>query len=70
MRKLLDRLSDIASRAQTSSDPREFKTLSGDLNSIGITIATVAYERGSTFEEFAPVQLAYESRFRLSPAGA
>ena len=64
MRKLLDRLSDITSRARASSDPRELKTLSDDVNLIGIEIATVAYERGSTFEEFAPVQLAFESACR------
>jgi hypothetical protein len=50
--------------ARTSSDPRELKTLSDDVNLIGIEIATVAYERGSTFEEFAPVQLAFESACR------
>jgi TRAP-type uncharacterized transport system substrate-binding protein len=68
MRTLLDRLNDIASRARTSSDSREFKTLSDDLNSIGLEIATVAYDRGSTFEEFAPVQLAYESACRAVEA--
>jgi TRAP-type uncharacterized transport system substrate-binding protein len=68
MRTLLERLSEIASRARTSSDIREFKTLSDDLNSIGIEIATVAYERGSTFEKFAPVQLAYESAYRAVEA--
>jgi len=27
-------------------------------------LSAIAYDRGSTFEEFAPVQLAYESAYR------
>ncbi len=68
LRRLLDRLSAITSQAQTSSGQREYETLSKDLSNIGVEIATLAYERGSTYEQFAPVQLAYESAYRAVEA--
>jgi TRAP-type uncharacterized transport system substrate-binding protein len=68
LRRLLDRLSAITSQAQTSSGQREYETLSKNLSNIGVEIATLAYERGSTYEQFAPVQLAYESAYRAVEA--
>jgi TRAP-type uncharacterized transport system substrate-binding protein len=61
MRELLDRLKGIADRARTSTDPGDAGALSQDLAAIAIDIATLGYERRSSYEEFAPLQLAFES---------
>lgn len=61
MRELLDRLKSIAERARTSTGPDEVEALSQDLGTIAIDIATLGYERRSSYQEFAPLQLAFES---------
>jgi TRAP-type uncharacterized transport system substrate-binding protein len=61
MRELLERLKSIAERARSAADPEAADALSQDLRSIGIEIATLAYERRSGYEEFAPIQLALDN---------
>jgi TRAP-type uncharacterized transport system substrate-binding protein len=61
LRELLDRLRAIAERARTSAQPSDADALSQDLSVIAIDIATLGYERRSTYEQFAPLQLAFES---------
>jgi hypothetical protein len=61
MRQLLGRLKTIAERARASTDPGEADTLSQELGTIAIELATLGYERRSSYEQFAPVQLAFES---------
>jgi TRAP-type uncharacterized transport system substrate-binding protein len=61
MRDLLDRLKIIADRAQTSADPADGEALRQDLRSVAIQIATLGYERRSSYEQFAPVHLAFEN---------
>jgi TRAP-type uncharacterized transport system substrate-binding protein len=61
MRELLGRLRSVAERARTSSDPGEADTLSQELSAIAIELATLGYERRSSYEQFAPVQLAFEN---------
>jgi len=64
MRELLDRLKNIAERARTAAGPDEVDALSQDLSAIAIDIATLGYERHSRYEEFAPLQLAFETTRR------
>jgi TRAP-type uncharacterized transport system substrate-binding protein len=61
MRELLDRLKAIAERARTATSPEEADELSRDLSTLAIDIATLGYERHSRYEEFAPLQLAFEN---------
>jgi TRAP-type uncharacterized transport system substrate-binding protein len=61
MRELLGRLKSIAERAGTSTDPGEADALSQDLRTVAIELATLGYERGSSYEQFAPLQLAFEN---------
>ena len=61
MRELLERLKGIAERAKTAADPVEADALAQDLNTVAIEIAALGYERHSGYEEFAPVQLAFEN---------
>jgi len=61
MRELLDRLKAIAERARTATAPEEADELSRDLSALAIDIATLGYERHSRYEEFAPLQLAFEN---------
>jgi TRAP-type uncharacterized transport system substrate-binding protein len=61
MRALLERLKGITERARTATDRHEAEALSQDLGTIAIDMATLAYERHSRYEEFAPLQLAFES---------
>ena len=68
MRKMLDRLNDIISQAQTSSDQSGFDNLSKSLNKIGIEVAALGYESGSTYEQFAPIQMAYDAACRAVEA--
>jgi TRAP-type uncharacterized transport system substrate-binding protein len=52
MRELLERLKGIADRARTAA-------------SIGVDIAVLGYERHSGYEQFAPLQLAFENAQRI-----
>jgi TRAP-type uncharacterized transport system substrate-binding protein len=61
MRALLDRLKAIAERARSATAPEEADELSRDLGTLAIDIATAGYERHSRYEEFAPLQLAFEN---------
>jgi hypothetical protein len=61
MRELLDRLKAIAERARTTTAPEEADDLSRDLSTLAIDIATLGYERHARYEEFAPLQLAFEN---------
>jgi hypothetical protein len=61
MRGLLERLKVIAERAQASADPSDADALRQELRTIAIEIATLGYERHSSYEQFAPVQLAFEN---------
>jgi len=64
-RELLERLKSIAERARASPKPDEIDALSQELSSIGIEIATLGYERRSSYEEFAPLQLAFDNTQHL-----
>jgi len=68
MKDVLDRLKSIADRARAATGPAEADALSQDLDMIAIEIATLGYERHSRYEEFAPVQLAFESTRHLVEA--
>jgi TRAP-type uncharacterized transport system substrate-binding protein len=61
MRELLDRLKSITERARTSADPDDADALSQELNTIAIELAQLGYERRSSYEQFAPAQLAFEN---------
>jgi hypothetical protein len=61
MRELMDRLGAITERAQTSTDPADADVLRQDLRKVAVEIATLGYERHSSYEQFAPVQLAFEN---------
>jgi hypothetical protein len=68
MRKILDQLHGIVSQAQASSDQNDFNKLSKDLNKIGIEVATLGYDSGSTYQQFAPIQMAYDAACRAVEA--
>ena len=61
MRELLDRLKSITERAQASGNPGDPDVMSQELRSIAMEIAALGYERRSSYEQFAPAQLAFES---------
>jgi TRAP-type uncharacterized transport system substrate-binding protein len=61
MRELLARLKSIAERARTSADPGEADALSQELGAVAVELATLGYERHTSYEQFAPVQLAFEN---------
>jgi hypothetical protein len=61
MRVLLDRLKGITERARASTDPADAATLSDELGAVAIDLATLGYERRSSYEEFAPLKLACDS---------
>jgi hypothetical protein len=58
MRVLLDRLKEITQRVRASTDPADAAALSEELGALAIDMATLGYERRSSYEEFAPLQLA------------
>jgi hypothetical protein len=67
MQEHLDRLRSITKQAR--EHPDELDALSDELSDLAGEIATLACERRSGNEEFAPVQLAYENaRFSLQTA--
>jgi TRAP-type uncharacterized transport system substrate-binding protein len=61
MRALLDRLKSVTERAQASVDPGDADALSRELRTIAMEIAALGYERRSSYEQFAPAQLAFEN---------
>jgi len=61
MRELLGRLQSITERARSSTDPDDADALSQELSTIVIELAVLGYERRSSYEQFAPVQLACEN---------
>jgi hypothetical protein len=68
MRELLERLKSIADRARATAGADEANALSQELGSIGVDIAMLGYERRSGYEEFAPLQLAFENARRVVDA--
>jgi hypothetical protein len=76
MRELLNRLRDIAERARTSANPADADALRRDLGAVAAELAILGYERHSGYEEFAPLQLAFENArdaveaLRARPHGA
>ena len=54
-------LVSITERARTSADPGDADALSQELSTIAIELAGLGYERRSSYEQFAPAQLAFES---------
>jgi TRAP transporter TAXI family solute receptor len=61
MRELLERLRAITDRARTATDPADAEVLRGELNAIAVEIAMRGYERHAGYEQFAPLQLAFEN---------
>jgi TRAP-type uncharacterized transport system substrate-binding protein len=61
MRELLDRLRVITERARTTTDPADADVLRQELSTIAVEIAMLGYERHSGYEQFAPLQLAFEN---------
>jgi TRAP-type uncharacterized transport system substrate-binding protein len=68
MRELLERLKGIADRARSAAGPDEADALSQELGSIGVDIALLGYESRSGYEQFAPLQLAFENARRMVDA--
>ncbi|MGO4675097.1 TAXI family TRAP transporter solute-binding subunit [Bosea sp. 2YAB26] len=58
---ILSRLKDITERAGASTDPADAQGLSQELGVLAIDMAALGYKRRCSYEEFAPLQLAYES---------
>ncbi|GAU84179.1 TAXI family TRAP transporter solute-binding subunit [Bosea sp. BIWAKO-01] len=58
---ILYRLKEITEGAGASTDPADAPRLSQELSAIAIDMATLGYQRRCSYEEFAPLQLAYES---------
>lgn len=61
MRELLDRLRVITERARTATDAADAEILRQELSTIAIEVAMLGYERHSGYEQFAPLQLAFEN---------
>jgi hypothetical protein len=61
MRDLLARLKDITEPAEASADPADAAPLARELRELSFEMTTLGYERRSSYEEFAPLQLAWES---------
>jgi TRAP-type uncharacterized transport system substrate-binding protein len=67
MRDRLARLSEIAEQARTKPD--ELDALADELAQMGAELATLAYGRSGSADEFAPVRLAYDNaRFAVEAA--
>jgi TRAP-type uncharacterized transport system substrate-binding protein len=58
---ILDRLEDVTRRAEASTDPADAAALSQELRDLSFEMTRLGYERRSGYEEFAPLQLAWES---------
>ena len=61
MRELLERLRAITERARAATDPADADVLQQELSTIAVEIAMRGYERHSGYEQFAPLQLAFEN---------
>lgn len=61
LQDLLWRLKDLAERAEASGDPADAAGLSRELREVTFEMTQLGYERRSGYEEFAPLQLAWES---------
>ena len=61
MRDLLHRLQAITERARTTADPADADVLRKELSTIAVDIAMLGYERHSGYEQFAPLQMAFEN---------
>ncbi len=59
--EMLGRLKEITERAEASTDPAEAGALSRELRELSFEMTQLGYERRSSYEEFAPLQLAWES---------
>jgi TRAP-type uncharacterized transport system substrate-binding protein len=76
MRELLNRLRDVGERARTSANPADADALRQELGAVAAELAILGYERHSGYEEFAPLQLAFENArdaveaLRARPHGA
>jgi TRAP-type uncharacterized transport system substrate-binding protein len=61
LRELLDRLRGITARARAATDAAEADVLDQELSTIAVDLATIGYERHAGYEQFAPVQLAFDT---------
>ena len=61
MLEILGRLKALAERAEASTDPADAAALSRELNELSFEMTNLSCERRSSYEEFAPLQLAWES---------
>ena len=61
MLEILGRLKALAERAEASTDPADAAALSRELNELSFEMTKLSFERRSSYEEFAPLQLAWES---------
>jgi TRAP-type uncharacterized transport system substrate-binding protein len=61
MRDILERLRGITERARTATDPADADALQQELSTIAVELATLGYDRHSGYEQFAPVQLAFDN---------
>ncbi len=61
MLEMLARLKEITKRAEAATDPAGAAALSHELRELSFEMTQVSYERRSGYEEFAPLQLAWES---------
>jgi TRAP-type uncharacterized transport system substrate-binding protein len=59
--EILERLKGITERAEASSDPAEAAALSRELRELSFEMTKLAYQQRSSYEQFAPLQLAWES---------
>jgi hypothetical protein len=58
---LLDRLRKIAERARSATDASAADALDQELSDLAVALATIGYERHASYEQFAPVQLAFDT---------
>ena len=61
MGEFFDRLRTINERARTTIDPGDVDVLRQELSTIGAKISMLVYERHYGYEQFAPLQLAFEN---------
>jgi hypothetical protein len=59
--EILGRLKAITERAEASTDPADAAALSQELREVSFEITQRSYDRRGSHEEFAPLQLAWES---------
>jgi hypothetical protein len=61
MFEILGRLKAITERAEASTNPADAAALSQELREVSFEMTQRSYDRRSSYEEFAPLQLAWES---------